>query len=255
MKKFMILIVAIMLIIVSCKEKKEKLNNETTAEELASEDDQNMDQDEWTVLFDGTSFDGWHVYPGSEVPAAWQIEDGAMRFRPDDVRVDGNRFNLVTDKEYTDFVLSLDWMVTEGANSGIMWGVVEDPKYIEPFYTGPEIQVLDNINHPDAKNGRTHQAGALYDMIGPSEDVVKPIGEWNTFEITINHKTNEGIIVLNGRMVGEFPVIGEGWATMVANSKFADWEAFGKHKNGKIAYQDHGEKISIGYRNIKIKEL
>ncbi len=255
MKKIMILMIAATVVISSCKGKEEKSTSETTTEMSAKEEGQQMEQDEWTVLFDGTSFDGWHVYPGKEVPAAWQLEDGAMILRPDDVRTDGNRFNMVTDKEYTDFVLSIEWMVTEGANSGIMWGVVEDPKYIEPYYTGPEIQVLDNINHPDAKNGTTHQAGALYDMIAPSEDVVKPIGEWNTYEITINHKTNEGIVVLNGIKVVEFPVVGEGWATMVANSKFADWEDFGKHKTGKIALQDHGEKISIGYRNIKIKEL
>jgi len=255
MNKFMMLMVAAALVIGSCKGKEEKSTNDTTEEISAKEDGQNMEQDAWTVLFDGTSFDGWHVYPNNEVPAAWQLEDGAMILRPEDVREDGNRFNMVTDKEYTDFVLSLEWMVTEGANSGIMWGVVELPKYIEPYYTGPEIQVLDNINHPDAKNGTTHQAGALYDMIAPSEDVVKPIGEWNSYEITINHKTNEGIVVLNGTKVVEFPVVGEGWSTMVANSKFADWEDFGKYTTGKIALQDHGEKISIGYRNIKIKEL
>lgn len=255
MKNFMMLMVAAALVVGSCKGKEEKSMSDTSEDVVTNEDDQNMEQEEWTVLFDGTSFDGWHVYPNNEVPDAWQLEDGAMILRPDSVRVDGSRFNLVTDKEYTDFVLSLEWMVTEGANSGIMWGVVEFPKYIEPYYTGPEIQVLDNINHPDAKNGTTHQAGALYDMIAPSEDVVKPLGEWNTYEITINHKTNEGIVVLNGIKIVEFPVVGEGWETMVANSKFADWEDFGKHKTGKIALQDHGEKISIGYRNIKIKEL
>ena len=240
-------------LLVGCKEKSKDKENTTssTIESTINIDEEN----EWTVLFDGTSFDGWHVYPGGEVPDAWKLEDGAMILRPDDTRTDGNRFNLVTDKEYTDFVLQLEWMVTEGANSGIMWGVVEDPKYIEPYYTGPEIQVLDNINHPDAKNGTTHQAGALYDMVAPSADVVKPLGEWNTCEITINHKTNEGIVVLNGTKIVEFPVTGEGWDTMVANSKFADWEDFGKHQTGKIALQDQGEKISIGYRNIKIKEL
>jgi len=170
-------------------------------------------------------------------------------------RKDGNRFNMVTDREFTNFELSLEWMVTEGANSGIMWGVVEDDNYPEPYYTGPEIQVLDNINHPDAKNGTSHQAGALYDMVSPIKDVVKPLGEWNNYRITINHKTNEGSVVLNGEKIVEFPVNGEAWDTMVANSKFTAWEAFGKSKTGKIALQDHGEAITIGYRNIKIREL
>lgn len=254
MKKFYVLIVIACIVMTNCKEKENK-EDVLATEERSMENTSDMDENDWIVLFDGTSFDGWHVYPGKKVPDAWKLEDGAMILRPKGVRTDGNRFNLVTDNEYTDFVLSLEWMVTKGANSGIMWGVVEDPKYNEPYYTGPEIQVLDNINHPDAKNGTTHQAGALYDMVAPSADVVKPIGEWNTYEITINHKTNEGIVVLNGTKIVEFPVTGEGWATMVASSKFADWEAFGKYQTGKIALQDHGEKISIGYRNIKIKEL
>ncbi|WP_297763043.1 DUF1080 domain-containing protein [uncultured Muriicola sp.] len=254
MKKYYVLIALACIVLVNCKEKENK-EEVLATEEMSMENTSDMNENDWIVLFDGTSFDGWHVYPGKEVPDAWELEDGAMILRPKEARTDGNRFNMVTDKEYTDFVLYLEWMVTEGANSGIMWGVVEDPKYDEPYYTGPEIQVLDNINHPDAKNGTTHQAGALYDMVAPSADVVKPIGEWNVYEITINHKTNEGIVVLNGTKIVEFPVTGEGWDTMVASSKFADWEAFGKYQTGKIALQDHGENISIGYRNIKIKEL
>ncbi|NNG09956.1 MAG: DUF1080 domain-containing protein, partial [Arenibacter sp.] len=124
MNKFMTLMIMAALMVGGCKGKQEKTTNESGEEMSAIEDGQQTEQDEWTVLFDGTSFDGWHVYPNKEVPAAWQLEDGAMILRPDDVREDGNRFNLVTDKEYTDFVLSLEWMVTEGANSGIMWGVV-----------------------------------------------------------------------------------------------------------------------------------
>ena len=211
--------------------------------------------EEWITLFDGTSFNGWHVYPGKEVPDAWKLEDGAMVLRTDEYRKDGTRFNMVTDREFTNFTLSIEWMVTEGANSGIMWGVIEEGDYPEPYYSGPEIQVLDNINHPDAKNGTSHQAGALYDMVSPTRDMVKPIGEWNTYKITINHKTNEGIVVLNGEKITEFPVNGDDWDAMVGNSKFATWEAFGKSKTGKIALQDHGEPIVIGYRNIKIKEL
>ncbi|MDT0606049.1 3-keto-disaccharide hydrolase [Croceitalea rosinachiae] len=250
MKKLMIFLTVVF--VLGCKQKEKQ---ETTTEIVEVEKEVVQEENGWQVLFDGTSFDGWHVYPGKEVPDAWQLEDGAMILRTSSYRKDGTRFNMVTDKEYSNFQLSIEWMVTEGANSGIMWSVVEDEKYPEPYYTGPEIQVLDNINHPDAKNGTTHQAGALYDMVAPSKDVVKPIGEWNTYLITINHKTNEGIVVLNGIKIVEFPVNGEGWETMVANSKFETWEVFGKSKTGKIALQDHGEAISIGYRNIKIKEL
>lgn len=250
MKKLMLLIF-LPVLLVNCNEKKKDSKTAVQSEEMSMEEE----QEEWTTLFDGTSFEGWHVYPDKEIPSVWKLENGAMILYPEDVRKDGERFNLVTDGEYQSFVLSLEWMVSEGANSGIMWGVVEDPKHIEPYYTGPEIQVLDNINHPDAKNGTTHQAGSLYDMVAPSKDVVKPIGEWNSYEITIDHKSNYGSVVLNGEKIVEFPVNGDGWKTMVANSKFAEWPDFGKYQKGKIALQDHGEKLRIGYRNIKIKEL
>ncbi len=254
MRKHSILLACLVIMATACKNKTEKTAGESA--ENPKEMTKEVEQEEtWTVLFDGTSFDGWHVYPDKPVPDTWKLEDGAMILRPSDVRKDGERFNMVTDREFTNFTLSLEWKVSEGANSGIMWGVKEDPKYKEPYYTGPEIQVLDNVGHPDAKNGTTHQAGSLYDMVAPSKDVVKPVGEWNQCVLTINHKTNEGIVVLNGEEIVRFPVNGEGWDNMVANSKFADWEAFGKYSTGKIALQDHGEKISIGYRNIKIKEL
>ncbi|WP_420603300.1 3-keto-disaccharide hydrolase [Flagellimonas sp.] len=236
----------------ACKDKPKEEPKEEITQEMETQTEQQ--ESEWTVLFDGTSFDGWHIFSGMEVTDGWKLEDGAMLLKPKH-REEGKRFNIVTDKEYTNFVLSVEWMVSSGANSGVMWGVQEGDKYKEPYQTGPEIQVLDNVDHPDAKNGTTHRAGALYDMVSPSQDVVKPVGEWNHYLITINHDTNQGSVVLNDVKIVEFPVNGEAWDTMVANSKFATWEGFGTSRTGKIAFQDHGEPLVIGYRNIKIKEL
>ena len=130
---------------------------------------------------------------------------------------------------------------------------MEDEQFGQPYLTGPEIQVLDNERHPDAQNGDDRLAGALYDMVSPSKNVVKPAGEWNNFELMINHKTNEGHVVLNGTKIVEFPVQGPEWEELVANSKFADWEDFAAFETGKIGLQDHGDKVA--FRNIKIKEL
>ena len=135
-----------------------------------------------------------------------------------------------------------------------MWGVQELEKYNEPYFTGPEIQVLDNERHPDAKvNGKTHQAGALYDMVAPAKDVTSPVGEWNTYVIRIDRVNNKGSVTHNGVLITEFPVEGEAWNAMVANSKFSTWEDFGKFPEGKIALQDHSDRVA--YRNIKIKKL
>jgi hypothetical protein len=150
-------------------------------------------------------------------------------------------------------VLSLECKISEGGNSGIFWGIKEDEKYSQPYETGPEIQVLDNEKHPDAKNGTTHQAGSLYDMVPPSEDVTKAVGEWNTCIITIDHRQNKGSVQLNGVEVATFPLANDAWNEMVSKSKFADWEGFGKFTTGKIGVQDHGDIVA--FRNIRIKEL
>lgn len=206
----------------------------------------------WTSLFNGEDFSGWHAYNGSEVPDAWTIEDGAMVFTPRD-RKEGENLNLVTDERFESFELSLEAKISEGGNSGIFWSVVEDPYLSEPYISGPEIQVLDNERHPDSFVGEgTHKAGALYDMIAPSAEANKA-GEWNHYLIHINHRSNEGFVMLNGEEVVRFPVHGPEWEAMKANSKFANWEAFGASRIGKIGVQDHGDIVA--YRNIKIRQL
>ncbi len=208
--------------------------------------------EEWEVLFDGSSFDAWKGYRQEGMAQNWKIEGDAMVFYPPAER-QGESFNIVTKEEYSDFVLSLEWKVAEGANSGIFWGVHEDEAYGQPYETGPEIQVLDNVRHPDAKAGDTHQAGALYDMVAPAEDVTKPAGEWNTCVITVNYAEHQGKVNLNGVEIVTFPLDNADWEAMVAKSKFAGWKGFGKHHTGKIGLQDHGDVFA--FRNIKIKRL
>jgi hypothetical protein len=204
----------------------------------------------WEVLFDGTSYDSWRGYLADEVYPEWTIQDGAMAFNPGPK---GGK-NIITKNKYTNFVLSLEWKISEGGNSGIFWGVHEDEQFSEAYQTGPEIQVLDNERHPDAQVGDgLHTAGALYDMVVPSSDVTKPAGEWNLCVLEVNHKTNMGKVTLNGTQIVTFPVHGEKWDAMVANSKFKDWKGFGAYQEGHIGLQDHSDKV--WYRNIKIKSL
>lgn len=240
---------AVLAFVFACKEKPK----EDTSEAMEQEEQVVEQKAEWTVLFDGTSFDGWHFYNGGEISEPWKLEDGTMVLYPPEKRTEGEVFDIVTDKDYTNFVLSLEWKISKGGNSGIFYGISEEEKYGVPYVTGPEIQVLDDDNHPDAKNGTTHQAGALYDMIAPSEKTVKPAEEWNSVEIMVNHGTNEGYVIQNGVKIVEFPVHGPEWDNMVANSKFKGWEGFGAYQTGKIGLQDHGNVVA--YRNIKIKEL
>ncbi|AFK01734.1 protein of unknown function DUF1080 [Emticicia oligotrophica DSM 17448] len=207
----------------------------------------------WVTLFDGKTFTNWHVYnkAGQPISDKWKVQDGTLVFAG---KAKGEKHgdDLITDKEYENFELQLEWKVSEGANSGIFYGVNEDPKYGVPYLTGPEIQVLDNERHPDAKAGKNgnHKAGALYDMI-PSASVTKPAGEWNTVRIIKNK--GEVSVYQNGTLSVKYKSEGPEWEALVANSKFKGWEGFGKFSKGHIGLQDHGDAVS--FRKIRIKEL
>jgi len=242
MKKILITIVTFL--IISCNETPKKNIDQT----------EKSSQKEWVSLFDGKSFDGWHQFNETKMSSAWDIVDNAMVFDPSKQMDKKQNNDIVTEKEYTNFELSLEWNIAEGGNSGIFWGVKEGEQYRKPYTTGPEIQVLDNERHPDAlANPKFHQAGALYDLVQPMQDVCKPAGEWNHFLISIDYKSNKGNVALNGVEIVNFPLSGEKWDSLVANSKFSDWDHFAKFKTGKIGLQDHGDMVS--YRNIKIREL
>jgi len=240
-----IYIAAVALLAIACKNEEKK-----TPEAVEDKTQEMAMTDETTVLFDGSNFDAWKGYGIEGMHDNWTIEDGAMAFTPGD---EGGK-NIITKDTYKNFVLNLEWKISEGGNSGIFWGVKESPEFGEAYETGPEIQVLDDARHPDAKvaNG-THKAGSLYDMIKPEDGMIHPAGEWNAVELTINHDENMGKVSLNGKEAYTFPVHGDEWDAMVAKSKFATWKGFGKYQEGHIGLQDHSDKV--WYRNIKIQSL
>lgn len=250
MKKTSLLLMAVAVFTLSCKDK-DRNTDDDNLKQTKEETMQDETEQEETIIFNGENLDGWKAYNSGEI-TQWKIEEGALAFTPSEGQRSGTE-NIITTKEYSNFELSLEWKISEGGNSGIMWGVQEEEKFNEPYLTGPEIQILDNKAHPDAKNGPIRQAGALYDMVEPSRDVTKPAGEWNSLVLRIDHEANKGIVTINGTQTTAFPLHGEEWNKLVKNSKFSTWEDFGKHRTGHIALQDHADKV--WYRNIKIKEL
>ena len=197
---------------------------------------------EWVSLFDGETLNGWHVF--KDKTSGWKVEDGAITLER---VVKGG--DLVTDKAYENYELELEWKISDCGNSGIIYNIKEEG-YDAIWHTGPEMQVLDNNCHPDAKI-KTHRAGDLYDMISVSEETVKPAGEWNKVRLVVNNGHVEHW--LNGKKVVEFQMWDDNWKDMVANSKFKSRPDFGTIKKGKIALQDHHDPV--WYRNIRIKEL
>lgn len=246
-KKLGILLLSLTLIVGACK--KDKKESETELSTNTTE--QKMENNDTTIiLFDGNSLDNWRGYLSDSMYSEWTIDGDAMKFTPGEK---GGK-NIISKQKFTNFVLSLEWKVSEKGNSGIFWGVFEDEKFTEAYQTGPEIQVLDNERHPDSFVAEgTHKAGSLYDMIACPPEFVKPAGEWNECILKIDHENNIGSVTMNGKEALTFPVHGEKWDEMVANSKFKDWEGFGKYKEGHIGLQDHSD--IVWYRNIKIKEL
>lgn len=203
----------------------------------------------FTPIFDGKTTTGWHTYGKTTVGSAWQVQDGAIHLDPKTKGKDGGG-DLVTDKEYTNFHLKLEWKVAPKSNSGVIFYIHEDPKYNQTYSTGPEMQVLDNDGHPDGKITK-HRAGNLYDLVKSDVEPVKPVGEWNKAEI-ISDKGNLTFI-LNGVKVVNTTMWDDSWRALIAGSKFAKWEGFGTYKTGKISLQDHGDEV--WYKNISIKEL
>lgn len=204
----------------------------------------------WETLFDGKSLAGWHTYlkAGQPISDKWKVEDKAITL------TSGGAGDIITDKEYENFELEIEWKIAEKGNSGIMYHVHEDPKFEATYATGPEMQVLDNERHPDAKKGKNNNrtAGSLYDMLPPTDQAAyKPAGEWNKAKLIIQNGKAEHY--LNGKKIVEYPTSGPEWDKMVENSKFKGWPGFGKYAKGHIALQDHGDKV--WYRNIRIREL
>jgi len=195
----------------------------------------------WKLLFDGKSTEGWKGYKKDKVSDAWKIVDGSLT-------LEGKGGDICTVEEFGDFEFQIDWRISAGGNSGIMYRVAETRG--APYETGPEYQVLDDDKHGDGKNPLT-SAGSIYAVVAPSKKVVKPAGEWNRTKIVA--KGNRLEHWLNGEKVCEAEIGSEDWNAKVAKSKWAKVTTYAKEPKGKIDLQDHGNKVE--YKNIKILVL
>jgi hypothetical protein len=208
-----------------------------------TEEKREVVMEEWQQLFDGKSFSGWHKYGGGPVGSAWKVADGTFYL--------DTSLNDHTDQEFENFDLKLEWKISKGGNSGIMFYVHEDKAYHWPWETGPEMQILDNVDAGDNKI-ESHLAGNLYDLIGTAgKSKPKAVGDWNEVEIKcLNGKLD---LFLNGANVVSTTLWTDNWKNLVAGSKFKSMPGFGTYKKGRIALQDHGNMV--WFRNIMIKRL
>ena len=217
-------------------------------------------RDGWQLLFDGQSVKGWHNYGKTTMGKSWIIAENAIHLdakpNPNGGWQAPDGGDIVSDEEYGDFELQIDWKIEPCGNSGIIYHIVEDAKYDYPWKTGPEMQVLDNACHPDSKFPK-HRAGDLYDLVECKYVTVKPGGEWNHARLVfkkgkVEHWLNNRKVVELKMFDGNKPT--KKWTDLIAGSKFAKLSAdFGLSQKGKIALQDHGDPV--WYKNIKIRKL
>lgn len=200
----------------------------------------------WQLLFDGKSISSWRNFKKNTTSEAWKVEDGTLMFDP----TVENGGDIITKQQFENFEFQVDWKISDCGNSGIIYYIEEKDDTDYMWQTGPEMQVLDNTCHPDAKI-TMHRAGDLYDLISCNEETVKPAGEWNTAKVVANNGKLEHW--LNGKMVVSTTLWDEAWYDMIANSKFKDMPYFGRSQKGHIGLQDHDDQV--WFRNIKVRAL
>ncbi len=196
----------------------------------------------WTLLFDGKSMAGWHIYQKPGVTTGWEARDGAIvKTAPSG--------DLLSDRQFGSFELTLEWKIESKGNSGIFFWATEGTDVV--YKNAPEIQVLDNIGHGDGISPLT-SAGALYGFYPAAGTLVKPLGEWNQVRIVARGSVVE--TWFNGtKITDKADFDSPEFKAMVAKTKFAKWPTYGLGRKGSIGVQEHGGMV--WYRNVKIRDI
>jgi hypothetical protein len=199
-------------------------------------------QSGWKLLFDGKTTNGWRNYRKQTIGPGWTVVDGLL------TRSGENAGDIITDEQYRNFDLMLDWRVAEGGNSGVFYRATQEGDYI--WQSAPEMQILDDDGHADGKLPVT-SAGSNFALYEAPRGVVRPAGQWNSARVLVNGNHVEHW--LNGQKLIEYELGSAEWKERVAKSKFNTMPLYGKAVEGYIGLQDHGDKVE--FRNVRIRVL
>ena len=214
----------------------------------------------WRFLWDGKTTNGWRGAKIDKFPEkGWEMKDGVLTVLSSGGAESRNGGDIVTVDSFSNFELSVDFKMTEGANSGIKYFVDAGLNKGEGSAIGLEFQILDDKKHPDAKKGKNgnRTVGSLYDLIraensGSSRGKnFKGVNKWNNARIVVKGGHVEHW--LNHVKVVEFDRLSQVFGALVEHSKYEKWTNFGQLPEGLILLQDHGDKVS--FKNIKVREF
>ena len=214
----------------------------------------------WRLLWDGKSSDGWRSSKDKSFPPeGWTMDNGVLTVQKSSTYLTRKGGDIVTESQYSDFELSIDFKLGEGGNSGIKYFVDSVFSDDGSPSLGLEYQILDDRRHPDAKKGKNgnRTVGSLYDLIRAENNEsfrgknFKGIDQWNNARIVskggkIEHWLNHVKVVAYDRYSQIFKAL-------VEKSKYEKIKGFGTSIRGHILLQDHGDRVS--FRNIKIREF
>ena len=235
--------ISLLVIFLSCENSSKQSSNQVA----------NAEEQDWIVLFDGSSTDHWRRAHSEHFPdTGWYIAENELL---NDGTSSGN---LISTSQYSNFILEWDWrLFDDGGNSGLKYFVKETSDKDGKQALGLEYQMLDDDRHEWMISGKMkandyHTTGALYEFFPPlAQKKMVPLGEFNSSKIISDGNHVEHW--LNGVKVVEYERGGMDFLQMKAESKFKDLPEFGLHEQGYILLQDHSSRV--GFKNIRIKIL
>ena len=216
----------------------------------------------WRLLWDGKTTKGWRRANDDQFPPeGWVIRSGELIVLESGGGESRNGGDIVTEEEFSDFELELEFKISKGANSGIKYFVVEGLNKGVGSAIGLEFQILDDKEHPDAKLGvaGNRTLASLYDLI-TAENLseadrkalrLNPPGAWNKARLVVRGGHVEHWI--NNIKAVEYDRWSQVYRNLVAKSKYSVFEGFGQAPSGHLLLQDHGNEVA--FRSIKVREF